>query len=137
MIRGDGTMSRLETPTLRQRLNDEAFETIFRAARTYNGWLDKPVSDETVREVYNLMKWGPTSADSSPARFLLLRSKAAKERLRPALAPGNVPKTMSAPVTAIVAYDLASTRSCPSSPRTIRVSGTCSRTIRNLQKPLR
>jgi len=99
-------MSRLETPTLRQRLNDEAFETIFRAARTYNGWLDKPVSDETVREIYNLMKWGPTSANSSPARFLLLRSKAAKERLRPALAPGNLPKTMSAPVTAIVAYDL-------------------------------
>jgi 3-hydroxypropanoate dehydrogenase len=55
---------------------------------------------------YNPMKWGPTSANSSPARFLLLRSKAAKERLRPALAPGNVPKTMSAPVTAIVAYDL-------------------------------
>jgi 3-hydroxypropanoate dehydrogenase len=84
--------SKLETPTLRHRPNDDALETIFHAARTYNGWLDKPVSDETVREIYNLMKWGPTSANSSPARFLLLRSKAAKGRLRPALAPGNVLK---------------------------------------------
>ena len=58
MIRGDGIMSRLETPTLRQRLNDDAFETIFRAARTYNGWLDKPVSDETVREIYKSDEMG-------------------------------------------------------------------------------
>ncbi len=79
---------------------------IFRTARTYNGWLDKPVSDETLHELYDVMKWGPTSANSTPARFLLLRTKAAKERLRPALAPGNVQKTMSAPVTVIVAYDL-------------------------------
>jgi 3-hydroxypropanoate dehydrogenase len=99
-------MSQLETPALRHRLNDDALDTVFRTARTYNGWLDKPVSDETVREIYDLMKWGPTSANSTPARFLLLRSKAAKERLRPALAPGNVQKTMSAPVTVIVAYDL-------------------------------
>jgi len=69
-------------------------------------WQDKPVSEETLREVYDLMKWGPTSANGSPARFLLLRTKAAKERLRPALAPGNVEKTMSSPVTVIVAYDL-------------------------------
>ena len=99
-------MTQLETPTLRHRLNDDALDTIFRTARTYNGWLDKPVSDETVRQIYDLMKWGPTSANSTPARFLLLRSTAAKERLRPALAPGNVQKTMSAPVTVIVAYDL-------------------------------
>src|SRR5947208_13614417 len=99
-------MSQLETPTLRHRLNDDALDAIFRTARTYNGWLDKPVSDETLHELYDLMKWGPTSANASPARFLLLRTKAAKERLRPALAPGNVQKTMAAPVTVLVAYDL-------------------------------
>ena len=99
-------MSQLETPTLRHRLNDDALDVIFRTARTYNGWLDKPVSDETLSEIYDLMKWGPTSANASPARFLLLRTKVAKERLRPALAPGNVQKTMAAPVTVIVAYDL-------------------------------
>ena len=99
-------MSQLEAPVLRHRLNDDALDVIFRTARTYNGWLDKPVSDETLHEIYDLMKWGPTSANASPARFLLLRTKAAKERLRPALAPGNVQKTMAAPVTVIVAYDL-------------------------------
>src|SRR5436305_4847211 len=99
-------MSQLETPTLRHRLNDDSLDVIFRTARTYNGWLDKPVSNETLQEIYDLMKWGPTSANASPARFLLLRTKVAKERLRPALAPGNVQKTMAAPVTVIVAYDL-------------------------------
>jgi 3-hydroxypropanoate dehydrogenase len=58
---------------------------------------DKPVSDEALREIYDLMKWGPTSANASPARFLLLRSKAAKDRLRPALSPGNVEKAMPLP----------------------------------------
>src|SRR5207253_11494938 len=78
-------MSQLEAPVLRHRLNDDALDVIFRTARTYNGWLDKPVSDETLSEIYDLMKWGPTSANASPARFLHLRTKAAKERLRPAL----------------------------------------------------
>ncbi len=87
-------------------LNDEALDQLFRAARTHNAWLDKPVSDDTLRQVYDLMKWGPTSANSCPARFVFLRSQQAKERLRPALAPGNVEKTMKAPVTVIVAYDL-------------------------------
>jgi 3-hydroxypropanoate dehydrogenase len=91
---------------MRKALEDGALNQILREARTYNAWLDKPVSDETLGELYNLMKWGPTSANSTPARFVLLRTKAAKERLRPALAPGNVKKTMSAPVTVIVAYDL-------------------------------
>jgi 3-hydroxypropanoate dehydrogenase len=99
-------MSQLEMPALRHRLNDDALDVIFRTARTYNGWLDKPVSDETLRELYDLMKCGPTSANGSPARFLLLRTKAAKERLRPRLSPGNVQKTLSAPVTVIVAHDL-------------------------------
>ncbi len=87
-------------------LTDAALDQIFRQARTHNGWLSEPVSDETLQRLYDLMKWGPTSANSSPARFVFLRSKEAKERLRPALAPGNVEKTMAAPVTVIVAYDL-------------------------------
>jgi len=97
---------RVTTPALHHCLNDDALDVIFRKARTFNGWQDKLVSDETLRELYELMKWGPTSANVSPASFLLLRSNAAKERLRPALSPGNVEKTMSAPVTVIVAYDL-------------------------------
>src|SRR5215471_583594 len=99
-------MSQLATPSLRHRLNDDALDAIFRSARTYNGWLNKPVSHDGLREIYDLMKWGPTSANASPARFLLLQTRAAKERLRPMLAPGNVEKTMTAPVTVIVAYDL-------------------------------
>src|SRR6266511_3438438 len=87
-------------------LSDEALDQLFREARTYSAWLDKPVTDDILRQVYDVMKWGPTSANSCPARFVFLRSQQAKERLRPALAPGNVEKTMTAPVTAIVAYDL-------------------------------
>jgi len=64
------------------------------------------VDDETLRDLYELLKWAPTSANVSPARFAFLRSKEAKERLRPALAPGNLEKTMTAPVTVIVAYDM-------------------------------
>ena len=88
------------------KLSDEALGILFRKARTYNAWLKKPVSDDLLREIYALLKWGPTSANSSPARFLFLRTEKAKQRLLPALAPGNVEKTMSAPVTVIVAYDL-------------------------------
>lgn len=87
-------------------LNDEALDALFRTARTYYSWLDKPVHDDTLREIYELMKWAPTAANANPTRFIFVRSNAAKERLRPCLAPGNVDKTMSAPVTVIVAYDL-------------------------------
>ena len=87
-------------------LDDAVLDQLFRSARTHNAWRDKPVSDETLRRLYDLMKWGPTSANSSPARFVFVRSQEAKERLRPTLAPGNVEKTMRAPVTVIVAYDL-------------------------------
>lgn len=87
-------------------LDDGSLDQIFRRARTFNAWQKTPVSPETLHELYELLKWGPTSANTSPARFFFLTSRAAKERLRPALAPGNVEKTMSAPVTAIVAYDL-------------------------------
>ena len=86
-------------------LDDKALDTIFRNARTHNGWLDKPVSDAKLREVYELAKWGPTSANSQPARIVFVRTREGKERLRPALSAGNTEKTMSAPVTAIVAYD--------------------------------
>ena len=87
-------------------LNDAALDQLFREARSHNGWLNKPVSDDTLRQLYELTKWGPTSANSSPARFVFLRTREAKERLRPALAPMNVEKVLSAPVTAIIAYDL-------------------------------
>lgn len=85
---------------------DEALDVLFRKGRTYNGWLDKPVTDDQLQEIYAALKWGPTSANSSPARFFFLRTKEAKERLRPVLSRGNVDKTMAAPVTVIVAYDL-------------------------------
>jgi 3-hydroxypropanoate dehydrogenase len=87
-------------------LDDAALDQLFRAARTHNAWRDKPVSDETLRQLYDVMKWGPTSANTNPARFVFLRSQEAKARLLPTLAPGNIEKTMSAPVTVIVAYDL-------------------------------
>jgi 3-hydroxypropanoate dehydrogenase len=95
----------LLTEAQKTPLGEEALDQLFRQARTYNVWLDRPVSDETLRQLYDLMKWGPTSANGCPARILFLRSKVAKERLRPALMPGNVDKTMAAPVTAILAYD--------------------------------
>jgi len=91
---------------MKNTLTDEALAQIFLEARTYNGWLDKPVTDQQLRELYELMKWGPTSANGSPGRFVFVRSQEAKERLRPTLSPGNVEKTMAAPVTVIVAYDL-------------------------------
>src|SRR5947209_2481516 len=88
-----------------QPLNDEALVQLFREARTHNAWLDRPVSDEVLRQLYELLKWGPTSANCEPARILFLRTPEAKERLRPALAPGNLEKTMKSPVTAIIGYD--------------------------------
>jgi 3-hydroxypropanoate dehydrogenase len=95
-----------EKRTMNNVLRDEALDQLFREARTHNAWLDKPVADTTLRQLYDVMKWGPTSANSSPARFVFIHSQEAKERLRPTLAPGNVEKTMAAPVTVIVAYDL-------------------------------
>src|SRR5471032_1283696 len=86
-------------------LNDESNDTLFVEARTHSAWLDHPVEDGLLHQLYDLMKWGPTSANCCPVRILFLRTRAAKERLRPALQPTNVDKTMSAPVTAIVAYD--------------------------------
>jgi 3-hydroxypropanoate dehydrogenase len=87
------------------QLDDRSLDTIFRAARTHSVWLDKPVSDALIHQIYDLMKWAPTSANSSPARIVFVRSTAAKQRLLPAMAPGNVDKTRAVPVTAIIAYD--------------------------------
>jgi 3-hydroxypropanoate dehydrogenase len=86
-------------------VDDAALDLLFRKARSHNGWLDKPVTDELLRQLYELMKWGPTSANCSPARLVFVRTPANKERVRPALSPNNVEKTMTAPVIAIVAYD--------------------------------
>jgi 3-hydroxypropanoate dehydrogenase len=86
-------------------LDSHALDVIFRAARTHNAFVDRPVTDETLRQVHELMKWGPTSANCQPARLVFLRSRAAKQKLAPALSPTNLDKTMKAPVTAIVAYD--------------------------------
>jgi len=88
------------------KLNDEALDILFRNARTHNGWLDQAVSDDLLRQLYDLMKWGPTSANCCPARILFLRTPEAKQRLAPALSAGNLEKTLQAPVTAIIGYDL-------------------------------
>jgi len=87
-------------------LSDDALDQLFRSARSYYAWLDTPVGDDVLGQLYDLMKWAPTSANLSPVRLLFLRSDEAKRRLVPALAPGNVDKVLAAPVTAIVAYDL-------------------------------
>ena len=86
-------------------LNDNALDQLFRTARTQNTFQDRPVEDAQLRALYDLLKWGPTSANMSPARFVFVKSPEAKERLRPALSEGNLAKTMAAPVTVIVAYD--------------------------------
>ena len=87
-------------------LPDEALDRLFRKARTYSAFLDRPVTDDTLRAVYDLARMAPTSANSNPARFVFVRTPEAKARLAPALSAGNHDKTMAAPVTAIVAYDL-------------------------------
>jgi 3-hydroxypropanoate dehydrogenase len=86
-------------------LDAAALDLLFLQARTQNGWLPTPVSDDELRRLYAIMRMGPTSANSSPARVLFLRTPEAKARLLPALSPGNVDKTTQAPVTAIIGYD--------------------------------
>ncbi len=87
------------------KLADTALDQLFRHARTHNSFAG-PVTDNDLREIHELMKWGPTTANSQPARFVFVRSPEAKARLRPALSEGNRDKTMAAPVVVIVAYDL-------------------------------
>lgn len=87
-------------------IDQNALNALFLDARTQNGWQPTPVTDDELRRVFDLMKMAPTSMNLQPARFVFLRSQAAKERLKPCLSPGNVDKTMSAPVVAIVAHDV-------------------------------
>jgi nitroreductase len=87
-------------------LDDAAQGLIFREARTRNGWSDAPVTEADIRAIYDLAKWGPTSANSQPARVRWLTSPKAKALLEPHLSPGNRAKTMTAPVVAIIGYDL-------------------------------
>lgn len=87
-------------------INQDALNQLFLEARTYNDWQDKPVPKETLQQIYDLAKMAPTSANCSPMRIVFVQSKEAKEKLKPALAAGNLDKTMLAPVTAIIAYDM-------------------------------
>ena len=88
------------------KLNDESLNLIFREARTHSDWVDKPVDDALLVQVYDLARMGPTSANMCPIRIVFVKSKAAKEKLKPALSPPNVDKSMKAPVTAIIAMDI-------------------------------
>jgi 3-hydroxypropanoate dehydrogenase len=88
------------------KLNDESLNLIFRNAQTHSNWLDEPVDDALLAQVYDLAKMGPTCANMCPMRVIFVKSKAAKEKLKPALSPGNVDKTMAAPVTAIIGMDV-------------------------------
>lgn len=92
---------------------DSALDTLFRQARSHNGWLPRPVSEAQLRQIHELVKWGPTSANCSPMRVVFVRTDGGRERLRPLLSPGNVEKTMTAPVTAILGFDTAFYRELP------------------------
>ena len=85
--------------------DDKWAKKLFLEARTLNGWKDQNISDDTLRQLFALARMGPTSANCSPARFVFVRSKEGKEKLKPALSSGNLDKTMKAPATVIVAYD--------------------------------
>lgn len=87
-------------------LDDRALDIVFRNARTHNEWLDDPVTDDDLRAIFEVMKFGPTTANSSPARFVFLRSRESRGKLAPHLSEGNREKTLRAPMCAIVAYDL-------------------------------
>jgi len=87
-------------------LDQQALDTLFREARSFSYWQDTPVSDEQIRQLYDLMKMGPTAANSCPARLVFVKSAAAKERLKPCLNEGNVDKSMTAAAVAIIAMDL-------------------------------
>jgi 3-hydroxypropanoate dehydrogenase len=92
---------------VQKMLNDQGLDLLYRNARSQNAWTAEPVSETLIRAVYDLTKMGPTSANCSPARFIILASNTAKERIRPYISPNNVQKTMTAPVCVIFGYDLA------------------------------
>ena len=108
-IRAERSQGRVEGEAMsaNNRLPSEVLAQLFTEARTHNGWRDREVPDALLREAVEISKWGPTSANCSPQRIVFVRSPEAKARLAPALAPGNLEKTMAAPATAILAYDLA------------------------------
>lgn len=87
------------------KLNDNALDVLFRSARSFNAWQDKPVSDEQLVDLYDLMKWGPTSANSCPARLVFIKSDTAKQKLKGCLDEGNIEKSMTAPIVAIIGMD--------------------------------
>jgi len=86
-------------------IDDKSLALILRNARTHNVFLDKPVSEAQLRQIHEIMKWGPTWTNCQPARIVFVRTQEGKDKLRPALSPGNTDKTMAAPITAIIAYD--------------------------------
>src|ERR1700739_1012367 len=94
-------------------LSDDSLNLLFRSARTPNGWLDRPVDETMVRDVYDLMKWGPTSANGSPARFVWVRSADGKATLAGLAAQGNKPKILAAPGTGVCGHDLDFARELP------------------------
>lgn len=89
----------------RPTVDDAGLDLLFRQARTYYGWLAKPVTDDVLTQIYDLAKMAPTSGNCNPMRIVFVRSKEAKQRLLPGLKPGNVDKTMAAPVTAVLGFD--------------------------------
>jgi 3-hydroxypropanoate dehydrogenase len=91
---------------MNQPLDNKALAQLFREARSFNAWQNKSISDELLHQLYELMKWGPTAANSCPARIVFVKSEEAKQRLKPCLAEGNVEKSMSAPVVAIIGMDM-------------------------------
>ena len=98
-------MEAKEAAARNNRISDEALDQLFREARTHTAWLPKPVPVSLLREIYELARMGPTSANSSPGRFVFITTAEAKKRLLPAMAPGNVEKTRLAPVNVIIAWD--------------------------------
>ncbi|GLR14956.1 putative NADH dehydrogenase/NAD(P)H nitroreductase [Chitinimonas prasina] len=96
-----------ELPYMKATLDPQALDQLFREARTYNAFAEREVDDATLVALYDLLKWGATSANASPARFVFVKSAEAKQKLRPALSEGNLEKTLKAPVCVIVGHDLA------------------------------
>jgi 3-hydroxypropanoate dehydrogenase len=94
-------------------INDEALNVIFRGARTHNAWQDRKISPALLMALYDLLRWGPTAVNASPLRLVFVVSQEAKAKLKPHLSAGNVEKTMAAPATAILGYDLAFARHLP------------------------
>lgn len=91
---------------MEKTVNDDGLNVLFRDARTYTAWQKRPVDDALLARVYHLAKMGPTSANMSPIRIVFVKSASAREKLRPALDPSNVEKTMSAPVTAVIGMEI-------------------------------